>query len=115
MLNVKIKETGDTETLSLIDPKTGCNYIADFIGNTGAFYREFERIEDENGTYYLITQDDYDWWSNVIAMQEKSDVLQVEFLENHSYDDLLELLSKADYNDLDTRLENEIELLTQAL
>ncbi len=111
MLVVKVKETNQVVTLSLIDPKTGCDYIADFIGNTGALGREFERLNDE----WQIAQDDLDWWLNVIAMQQKSNDLQATFLQTHSYDDLMDIFEQASHQDLDTQLAAEIELLEQAL
>lgn len=62
-MQVIIKETNQVATLSLIDNKTGVNYAADYIGNTGAFDREFERVGDD----WYISQDDYDWWVNELA------------------------------------------------
>ena len=115
MLTVKVKETGKIVNLSLIDRKTNCDYVADFIGNTGAFEREFERLEDETGAMYAISQEDLDWWENVIALQEKSDALQAKFLESHDYGELLDLLEQVGATDLDTRLEAEIELVNEAL
>ena len=60
-----IKETGKIETLSIIDPKTGCDYIFDFVGNAGAFGREFEATDNENADF-AISQEYYEWWAKVV-------------------------------------------------
>lgn len=109
-MQVIIKETNQVETLSLIDNKTGVNYVADYIGNTGAFDREFERVGDD----WYISQDDFDWWDAVIAKQQQSEDLQAEYLETHSHDELMDLLAQVTACDLEYTVAQEIELLQEA-
>lgn len=110
-MQVIIKETNQAATLTLIDRKTGVNYVADYIGNTGAFDREFERVGDD----WYISQDDYNWWVDVIAKQQASNNLQAEYLETHSSDELFDLLSQITTCDLEDIVNQEFELLQSAL
>ncbi len=110
-MQVIIKETSQAATLTLIDRKTGVNYVADYIGNTGAFNREFERVGDD----WCISQDDFDWWDAVIAKQQQSNDLQAEYLETHSYDELFSLLEQVPACDLEDAVAQEIELLQEAI
>ena len=104
---IDIKPTNQVATLSLIDSKTGVDYVADYIGNTGAFDREFSQVGDD----WYISQDDYDWWVDVIAKQQASNDLQAEYLETHSSDELFDLLSQITACDLDDIVNQELELL----
>lgn len=84
-----IKETSAIGTLSIIDPRTGCDYIFDFVGNTGAFDREFEKTDDENADF-AISQADYDWWAKVVtdnqALEYRIDELVAEYGYNRVMD-----------------------------
>ena len=110
-MQVIIKEINQVATLTLIDTKTGTDYVADYIGNTGAFDREFERVGDD----WYVSQEDFDWWDAVITKQQQSDDLQAEYLESHSYDELMDLLDQVWACDLDDRVDQEIELLQEAI
>lgn len=59
-MKIIIKETSVTETLSIIDPKTGIDYILDFIGNTGAF-ADNQFNYDEEFDAYICDQATFDW------------------------------------------------------
>lgn len=101
-MRVKIKETGEIKDLGIIDPKTGVNYVADFIGNTGALGKEFLYNEDEE--YYEALQDDVEWWENVIEAHEHiDDVLMVmsEDLPEEIYDDIHDRVQDSLSQDLD--------------
>ena len=87
-----IKETGAIETLAIIDPKTGCNYIFDFVGNTGAFDREFEKIDDENADF-AISQADYDWWAKVVAENQALEYRIAELAAEHGYDRVMDVVA----------------------
>lgn len=78
-----IKETSAIGTLSIIDPRTGCDYIFDFVGNTGAFDREFEK-NDENADF-AISQADYDWWAKVVADNQALEYRIAELAAGHGY------------------------------
>lgn len=89
-----IKETGAIETLAIIDPKTGCDYIFDFVGNTGAFDREFEATDDENADF-SISQADYDWWAKVVADNQALEYRIAELAAEHGYDRVMDVVASA--------------------
>lgn len=65
-MKVTIRKTEEHHTLSLVDPSSGIDWIADFIGNHGALADgQFERDDETGG--YLCDQLTYDWWAEVIA------------------------------------------------
>ena len=86
-----IKETGAIETLSIIDPRTGCDYIFDFVGNTGAFDREFEAT-DENADF-VISQADYDWWAKVVADNQALEYRIAALAAEHGYDRVMDVVA----------------------
>lgn len=88
-MKLYIKETGKIETLSIIDPKTGCDYIFDFVGNTGAFDREFEKTDNENADF-AISQADYNWWAKVVADNQALDYRIADLVAKHGYDRVMD-------------------------
>ncbi|SMB89282.1 hypothetical protein SAMN05660772_02863 [Pasteurella testudinis DSM 23072] len=65
-MEIIIRQTNKKESLTIIDPKTGCNYISDFIGNTGALNDgQFTYDDDKNA--WICDQDTFDWWEYVVA------------------------------------------------
>ena len=93
-MKLYIKETGKIETLSIIDPKTGCDYIFDFVGNTGAFDREFEKTDNENADF-AISQADYDWWAKVVADNQALDYRIADLVAKHGYDRVMDAVMDA--------------------
>lgn len=90
-MELYIKDTGAIETLAIIDPKTGCDYIFDFVGNTGAFDREFEAT-DENADF-AISQADYDWWAKVVADNQALEYRIAELAAEHGYDHVMDVVT----------------------
>lgn len=88
-MKLYIKETGAIETLSIIDPKTGSDYIADFIGNTGAFDREFSKTDKAD---FAISQEDYKWWAKVVADNQALEYRIAELAEEYGYDRVMTVL-----------------------
>ena len=60
-MEIVIRETGERGNLDIIDPATGTNWTNDLMGNYGAL----PEYDDEIGAY-LMTQEDFDWWSDLI-------------------------------------------------
>ena len=87
-----IKETGAIEILAIIDPKTGCDYIFDFVGNTGAFDREFEKTDDENADF-AISQADYGWWAKVVADNQALEYRIAGLAAEHGYDRVMDAVT----------------------
>lgn len=71
-MKVQIKETGEIKTLSIIDRKSGVNYVSDLIGNAGALNDGQFKYQDYDGTY-LADQGTYDWWAQYIEDSETTD------------------------------------------
>ena len=110
MLTFKIKETGETKTLSLIDPKTGHDYIADFMGNADGLAG---LSETEDGDY-LINECDYSWWVNVVEATQKADNLEFEYKDALS-DEIKEELYQANFNDFDEVASAKISIIEKAI
>lgn len=72
MLTLKIKETQETKTLSLIDPKTGVDWISDYIGNTCDMTNGALTYDAESDIYH-ISQDDFDYWADMVSMRDAVD------------------------------------------
>ena len=66
-MDIKIIETGETEELTLVDPKSGVNWINDLMGNHGVL----PSCNDEG--VYLMSQDDYDWWADLTTQYQNAD------------------------------------------
>ena len=90
-MELYIKDTGAIETLAIIDPRTGCDYIFDFVGNTGAFDRELEAT-DENADF-AISQADYDWWAKVVADNQALEYRIAELAAEHGYDRVMDVVA----------------------
>ncbi len=72
-MDVIIKETGEVKKLVIIDQNTGVEWTSHLINN--------EVLEcDDNGTI-VMSQDDYDWWVDIIVDMEENDRLALELIE----------------------------------
>jgi len=77
MTQIEIKETGRTEEIIVIDPKTGIDWSADLIGNTDP---EIEGYNDDGGM--IMTQENFNWWENYCNEYEKADNLVNDFFND---------------------------------
>ncbi|MFA5378208.1 MAG: hypothetical protein WC455_20815 [Dehalococcoidia bacterium] len=86
-MKVIISETGTHRELSIIDRKTGCDWISDLVGNTGSIQSQGLAATqdkyitvDDNGIWHM-DQGDYDWWDKYItdyqATEESKDSLRI--------------------------------------
>ena len=89
-MNFKIKETNKIKELSITDPKTGCSWTADMIGNHGGL----DNLEySEDNDQYTITQEDFDWWESVISEYQEADDRRYEIaktLNSPKYEDFMQ-------------------------
>jgi hypothetical protein len=67
-MKVRIIETGKDEELSIIDPKTGMDWINDLMGNHDAL-PEY----DEEADRHLMNQEDLDWWADLVERYQTAD------------------------------------------
>lgn len=109
-MNIIIKETSEVETLSIVDPKSGVDYISDFIGNTGALNDgQFEWNEERYA--YVCDQETFDWWDAVVnANQSLGDRIH-ELVKEHDSEAVHDVIYKAGNVDL----ENHAATVNQAL
>lgn len=84
-MNIQIIETGARETLSIIDPKSGMDWIQDIMGNHDALPDYNDEIDA-----YEMTQEDYDWWLDLTTRYERQDHRMYELRQDaESADDFL--------------------------
>lgn len=102
MMKVLIKETGVKEELRLVDPKTGVDFVKDFVGNHGAFVDgQFTRVTESDA--YECDQDTFDWWEQVIADHQALEYRIQELSSTHGSDRVAEVVNEASIriNDLE--------------
>lgn len=68
-MKVKIKESGNIESLSIIDPRTGCCCIKDLILKNEC-YSDF--VHDEERDVWSCDQETFEWWSEHIRATEQA-------------------------------------------
>ena len=84
-MKIIIKETNVQESLEIIDPRKGINWVQDFIGNTGALSDGQFVWDDEQGAY-VCDQDTFDWWSKVVSDNESLENRIYELSQQHGGD-----------------------------
>ncbi|NUZ10172.1 hypothetical protein HUZ36_05205 [Pseudoalteromonas sp. McH1-7] len=101
-MEIIIKETSAIETLSIIDPATGCCYIQDFIGNEDGLGSESHQFhyDDESGKY-VCSQETFDWWSKVVNDNQALNYRIAELCEIHDAVDVYEVVNSNPSNDLE--------------
>lgn len=112
-MKVFIKESATAETLSIIDPKTGVNYVADFIGNTGAL-ADGQFVWDEERDTYVCDQKTFDWWSSVITAQQALDYRTRELINEHGPKAVHDVIHAAGGVDLEDHAANVNRALDEA-
>ena len=91
MIKCKIRETGEIKVLSITN-SDGIDYIGDFIGNSNGFVNGnfvsqseiYQECPCDDGCKnccgnwdYETSQENFDWWSNVVdAHQEMEDRIE---------------------------------------
>ncbi len=82
-MKIKNTTTGKIESLSIIDPRTGLDWIQDFLGNNGAdmTYNEETEVNEMDG-------ENLEWWKNIIEKYQANDDRIVEIESGLEWDDL---------------------------
>lgn len=111
-MNILIEKTQKIETLSLIDPKTGIDYIADFIGQYIDTMDEF-CWDDENNAY-ICTKESFLWWSKVVADNQALEYRIHYLKEKHGYEAVETVINNAGSVDLDDQANNLNDALDSA-
>ena len=82
--------------LKLIDPSTGVDWVSDFIGNEdNRFY-----YDDETDAYHC-SQEEYDWWSDVIQDHQSAYDRIAELKKEYGDEEIREIIGNADASDLE--------------
>ena len=90
-MEIKIIETNEIKNLDIIDPKTGINWISDLMGNHDAL-PEREEIDEMETGYYLMSDEDHDWWARLVERYQAAD---------DRYNELLDLLDDDEREELE--------------
>lgn len=90
-MKLYIKETGTIKTLEIIDPKTGCNYISDFIGKIPESEHKLEKAGRDD-VDYEISQDDYEWLADIVRHHQALNIRIRELEEKHDYNAIYDLI-----------------------
>ena len=109
-MQVIIKETNSRETLTLIDHKSGCNWVQDLIGNADALGRQV--VWDDDQGAWLCTQETFDWWDSLIADMQQLDYRVAKIAQMDTEKNIYEVIAYIDGNDLETyvaRVQQEID------
>lgn len=95
-MKITILETGAKKELSLIDPKTGQDYLAAFVEGYHDFW------EDENGDLACKTHYVFSWWEKVVKdrqeLEDRIDVMISDYGRDTIYQ-VIELFPQVDLED----------------
>jgi len=100
---------GKIKALEIIDPKTGCHWEADLIGNCDGY----DGYDDEY-EMFIMTQDNFDWWENYISVEQKMQDQIYELrheLENDDREQFEQDLIDAGDSDLDRMQSYQLEIV----
>lgn len=113
IMKILIKETSETKTLSIIDPKSGCDYISDLIGNEGALNDgQFSWGEDHDA--YLCEQDTFDWWDAVVTANQALNYRIHDLVQDHGVEAVYKVIHAAGSVDLEDHAANVNQALDEA-
>lgn len=102
-MEIQIKETGKIETLTLLDPKSGCCWIHDAVDPSGdILYNEVTEV-------YECDQDTFDWWQAFATAYQAADYrwhALLQDVDNDTYNDMIEAKQgmEAEFNDYPSAL-----------
>jgi hypothetical protein len=112
-MKIIIKETSEVKALSIIDPKSGVDYISDFIGNTGALIDgQFEWDEDRDA--YVCNQDTYEWWNTVVTANQSLENRIHDLVQDHGSKTVYDVIQATSSVDLEDHAANVNQSLDEA-
>lgn len=91
---------GKMESLSMIDPKTGTDFVKDFIGNYGALSDGQFTWNEEIGAFEA-DQETFNWWNKVISDQIKLDERVTELKDKNDSEEVDRVVNEASDVDLE--------------
>lgn len=96
-MEVRVAQTGEAFNLTLIDPKTGCEYTQDYIGNAGGFLNGDLYFNQEYNCYEG-EKDAVEWWAKQISGQAAVNGRVQALIEEHGNDRVYLALQEANYS-----------------
>ena len=112
-MDIIIKETAAVETLSIIDPDSGIDYISDFVGNAGGFADGQFEWDEELGAY-VCAQDRFDWWDAVVAANQALEDRIHDLVQEHGAEKVYAAIHDAGSVDLEDNAANVNQALDEA-
>ena len=106
-MEIKIEETGEEVELTIIDPRSGVDWISDLLGNHNVVMQEGGGI----GALLEMSQEDYDWWSDLTERYQIADFRYYDLRKTLPDDDSGYLVEAVE--NLSCDLEDYPELLQQ--
>ena len=106
-MEIKIEETGVEVELSIIDPRSGVDWISDLLGDHNVVMKEGGGI----GDLLEMSQDDYEWWSDLTERYQIADFRYYDLRKTLPDDDSGYLVEAVE--NLSCDLEDYPELLQQ--
>lgn len=108
-MEIKIKESGKIEEITLIDNLSGLNWENDLLSNYNAAMEY-----DEDNDVYIMEQDEYDWWSDLVERYQAADNRYHNMLQKtDDYEGLQEHMFNMGTCDLENTPENMESLLDE--
>ena len=104
-MEIRIIETKQIEELTITDPKTGCCWIGDFIGNDESL------LCNKNGVYYM-TEESFNWWEDHATKYEKADERKHQMIQELDDSEELETYLEnidVEFNDYPAALESAMD------
>ena len=106
------------EELELIDPKTGIDWVCDFIGNSGAIAdnecckntTSYIVWDDEKGAY-LIDSENFEWWENIVAEMQLFELKKYKIEKKYCCADVIDAIGDSMMCDLEFQAKNGMEAL----
>lgn len=105
---MKILVDGEVKFLSIIDKKSGCDWILDLLGNNNALIMD----DEEN---YIMSSDDFEWWECYIKGVEEYQTLANDMIESGFNSDLVNdaIMEAISYIDLEDQPKSALKALKE--
>jgi hypothetical protein len=115
---IKNIETYETVTITVIDPKSGCDWSGDLIGNANDSNLLYVDHDEDESDYadcdYAASPETIAWWVDYCERYDRLDNELHGLLIDASVDDretVHNMLCDAEFNDVPDAMEQAIELL----
>lgn len=108
---IKNTETNEITTITVIDPKSGCDWSGDLIGNAD----DLAFASDDDDFDFEGTSDQISWWVEYCDKYDRLDSQLHALLQNADTDDaehVHNMLCDNDFNGIPDALEAAIEYIT---